>query len=224
MPDLTIKTILPLSIALISSMLIIIGCNSLTGSNDDNGIDSSLQMVPDITEIEGADNVKLTVNRGGDSYFTLDLDRIRENNIIANGQSEGWCIDYNKPIDSDGGVYEGLQLYSSFMTKSWRELNYFLNIVDELRENDPELTYREVQVIIWSLMPNPEFDLQNISNEDLPSRLLSDGERNFSETKVNEILELVMTNYEDFEYEEGSRYAVVIETPFDVQTVITVAE
>lgn len=96
--------------------------------------------------------------------------------------------------------------------------------MDDLKQADPELTYREIQAVVWSLRGLPEFNLNAISDEDLPSRLQSDGQANFSREKVNSILEIVDDGYEDFEFTEGTRFAVIAETPADVQTVITVVQ
>ena len=213
---------------LLLSVICIAACEGVidsTSNNGNNGIGESLEFIPSLTAIDEASNTTLTVNRSSESYFSLNLDGIGENSIISNGSSfGGWCIDYDKPINSDGGIYEGLQLYSSYLTKAWKPLNYFLNIKGDLLQEDPELTFRDMQVVIWSLMPHPVFDINQISDDDLPSRLMQNGQRNFDENKIAQILNIVESNYRDFHYGPDSKFAIVIETPADVQTVITVSE
>jgi hypothetical protein len=200
-----------------------LACNRLTDSKSDE-IDKSLEFIPSLTPIRAANNATVTVNRASVSYFSLTLEGIRENPVIGNGPShEGWCIDFDKRIDSNGGIYEGLQLYSSYRTIAWKPLNYFLNIRDSLKQEDPELTFRDMQVVIWSLMPYPLFDLNIIPDNALPRSVMQNGQRNFNEHKVAQILNIVESGYRDFHYGPDSKFAIVIETPADVQTVITVA-
>ena len=66
--------------------------------------------------------------------------------------------------------------------------------------------------------------MNTISDEDLPGSLQTDGQANFSREKVKAILEVVEADFGNFEFTEGTRFAVIAETPSDVQTVITVVE
>lgn len=198
-------------------------CNNLTGDSGD--VSDSLEPVENVTPINGAESSTIIVNKSNESFFTLEFNNVGANTVIADGFSgEGWCIDWQKPINSDNGVYDSIALYSTFNVEKWNPLNYLLNITDDLKQDDPALTYREFQAAIWSLRGFPEFNLDSISDEDLPSRLQSNGQANFSREKVKTILEVVEAGYENFEFTEGTRYAVIAETPADVQTVITVVE
>lgn len=198
-------------------------CENLTGETDE--ISESLEPVENVEPVEGAESTTITVRKGTDSYFELEFSGVGENNVIANGfQGEGWCIDWQKPIDSNNGSYSDIQLYSTFNVEKWNPLNFFFNITDELKQADPELTYREFQAVVWSLRGFPEFNLAALSDDQLPSRLRDNGEANFSREKVSTIIEIVEEGYEDFNYTEGTRFAVIAETPSDVQTVITVVD
>lgn len=211
---------------LLSYLFIIIvfsSCISSTNSEDD--ISDSLDPIEDVTPISGAENSVISVNEGSDSYFVLQFGQIQSNDVIENNYNgEGWCIDWQMPIDTDNSVYKNIQLYSTFNVEKWYPLNYFFNIVDDLKDADPELSFREFQVVVWSLRGFPEFNLDAIADDELPSRMRTDGELNFSRDKVETILEIVEAGYEDFEFTEGTRFAVIAETPADVQTVITVVE
>jgi hypothetical protein len=70
----------------------------------------------------------------------------------------------------------------------------------------------------------PEFDLDEVSMDDIPSRMVTNGEPDFSIAKVKTILERVNNEYRNFNFAEGTKYAVIAETPANVQTVITVVE
>jgi len=196
-----------------------------TPTSNDGGLEDSLDPVEDVTPITGAENTTMNVNRGPDSYFVLGFSSVQSNDVIADGMvGQGWCIDWEKPIDSNDGSYSNIPLYSTFNVESWNPLNYLFNIKEDLMNDDPELTYRELQLVVWSLRGHPEFNLEQVELENLPSRMRTDGEANFSYEKVNEILEIVENNYQDFEFVEGTKYAVIAETPADVQTVIVVVE
>jgi hypothetical protein len=204
-------------------LFIIAACSSPTGSEGD--LEDSLDPVEDVTPITGAQNTTMNVNQGPDSYFVLGFSSVEANDVIQDGMvREGWCIDWEKPIDSNDGSYSNIPLYSTFNVESWNPLNYLFNIKEDLMADDPELTYREIQLVVWSLRGHPEFNLEQVELESLPSRMRTDGEANFSYEKVNEILEIVENNYRDFDFVEGTKYAVIAETPADVQTVIAVVE
>lgn len=218
------KSITTIVLFLIVSGTVLNSCRNLTGESDD--ISESLDPIENVVPIEGAENATISVNKSSDYYFSLEFANLEENEVIQNGFiGEGWCIDWQIAIDSDNGTYSGIQLYSTFNVEKWNPLNFLLNITDDLIEADPELTFREIQAAVWSLRGLPEFNLEAIPDEELPSRLRSDdGEANFSREKVATILEIVEAGYEDFNFTEGTRYAVIAETPSDVQTVITVVE
>jgi len=212
-----------LSVSVLSFGLLIAisSCKGLTSDSGD--LSDSLDPIEEVVPIEGAENSTITVNRSPDYYFSIGFTDIQNNSVISNGMvGEGWCIDWQKPIDSDNSVYENIQLYSTFNVDKWNPLNYLFNIMDDLREADSELTYLEIQVVVWSLRGFPEFNLNDVEISNLPPRMRSNGDPNFSVDKVNTILEIVEAGYRDFDFTEGTRFAVIAETPSDVQTVITV--
>lgn len=192
-------------------------------SQNESGISDSLEPVEEVSLISGAENATITVNKDTESYFTIEFNHIETNNIIQNGTGEGWCIDWKKSIDSNGGSYNGIELYSTYRVEKWKPVNYLLNIKEDLIADDPDLTFREIQLAIWSMRANPEFNLDEVAVKDIPGRMLSDdGQPGFSYEKVNHILDIVEAGYKDFEFTPDSRFAVVAATPSDIQTVFTV--
>lgn len=193
-----------------------------TGGEPD--LTESMDPVEEVSLISGAENTTIIVNKDPQAYFNIEFSNIEPNDVIENGTKKGWCIDWQKPIDSRNGTYSGITLYSTYLVEKWKPVNYLLNIVDNLKENDPDLTFREFQVAIWSLRANPEFNLDKLTVEDLPGDMKSNGEPNFSYEKVREILATIDIGYRKFNFTKGSRFAVIVETPADVQTVIAVVE
>lgn len=208
----------------INITLIGIGCDDSPSSNDSD-LEESLEPVENVIPVEGGENATIIVDKDFTAFFNVNFSSIGPNDIIQNGIKGGWCIDWKTPINSDGGTYTGIQLYSTFLVKEWMPVNYLLNIQEELQDEDPEITYREIQLAIWSLRGNPEFDLADVNLEELPNRFEKDGEANFNPQKVDEILNLVEEGYQDFNFSsKGTSFAVIAETPEDVQTIFGVVE
>lgn len=196
---------------------------SFTGSETD--LKETLKTVEEVQPIAGGENATITVNKNQkDAYFSIHFSNIDANQVIEIGTKEAWCIDWKKPIDSNNGTYNGIQLYSTDLVEKWKPLNYLLNIKDELLNGDPKITWREIQVVIWSLRANPEFDLDTVTAEELPSSFTTDGQPNFSYEKVREILNTVESGYKEFVFSAGTKFAVIAATPADVQTVFGVVE
>lgn len=194
-----------------------------TGSEPD--LSESLETVEEVRLIPGGQNATITVNKNfKEAYFNIDFSDINANNVIENGMREAWCIDWTKPLDSGNGTYNGIKLHSTDLVEKWQPLNYLLNIKEQLLKGDPQITWREIQITIWSLRANPEFDLDTVTAEELSNAFTTDGQPNFSYEKVREILKIVENGYEEFDFSAGTKFAVIAETPADVQTVFGVVE
>lgn len=198
--------------------------DSLTGSESD--LSDSLVPVEEIQLIPGGENATITVNKNRrGAYFDIHFTNIGSNSVIENDPLESWCIYWTTPIDSNNGIYNGIKLYSTDLVEEWKPLNYLLNISQALKNGDRDLTYRDFQIVLQSLRANPEFSVDNIATEDLPSIFQTeDGERNYSTEKVKQILATVDAVYKDFSFSTGTKFAVIAETPPDVQTVFAVVE
>lgn len=205
----------------LSAFLYLVSCDNVADSGD---LSDSLNPIAEVKPVSGGENTTVIVNRAQVAYFAVEFRDIGANDVIGNSIFEGWCIDWQKPVNSDNGVYEGIPLYSTFGVEQWMPLNYFLNIKDDLASEDPSLTHREFQVVIWELRGFPEFNMNQIDVSEFPSRMVTDGELNFDTQKVRDIVELVNAGYEDFDFAEGTKFAVIAEMPVDVQTLIAVTE
>lgn len=197
---------------------------SCTDVSTQSALEDSLEKVEEVSLISGTSNTSITVNKSNESYFRIDFSGIGTNDIITNGEGEGWCIDWQKPINASNSTYENIPLYSTYNVESWKPINYLFNIVDDLRSSMPEMTHLEIQLAVWTLRGNPEFDIANINPENSPSGIFSDGQPLYNIEILEEILEAVEAGYKTYEPGENSRFAVIAATPADVQTVITVVE
>lgn len=208
----------------VTLITISISCKD-NATGEDPDLSDSLDPVEEVSLIPGAENTTVTVNLNEEeAYFDVEFSNIEENNVIGNGVRNAWCIDVWKPIDHDGGTYNDIELYSTDLVEKWMPLNYLLNIQEELINDDPDISWREIQLAIWSLRANPEFNLDEVDLAELPGEFKENGEPNFSHEKVEEILDIVQEGYEGYDFSSGSKFAVVAAMPSDLQTFITVVE
>lgn len=176
-----------------------------------------------LEQVKGAEKTKITIHQGSavgrDAYFEFEIENI-ESDIIASGVYEGWCIEWTKPIAQQGDTYENIQMYSTYGKDKWKPLNYFLNIKDELKKEDPDLTYKEFQAVIWTIAEGPEFDLNTLVDDKLPPRLQENGKPNFSKEKAIAIAKDIRSKSSSFEYSSDSQYAMFMKTDDDDQDIM----
>jgi hypothetical protein len=196
----------------------------------EKGLDESLDPVPNVTKIEGAENAAITVNRGATSNFMIDIQNVDWNNLISNGEREAYCIAWEDPISSNNATYEGVGVYSTEDDEQFADVNRLFSIKDALIKADPEITWREIQVAVWSLIPFQEFDM-NMPVDELPSEVVENGQINFNKDKVQFILDAVhqrntaktaeFSGTSNFWFGGKDKTMCVIGTNEDTQTLIT---
>lgn len=202
---------------LIASMMLITSCKDNVGTT----FEDSVAPYMELQAIAEASDMTVTLNKGTtkglDSYFAFDMSNIQPNGLIRSGMAEGWCLEWDKPIAQNNDVHTGIEMYSTYGSDTWRPANYLMNIVDELRAEDPELTYREIQVALWSVIESPAFDMHKVlENGEMPERLMDNGMPNFSVSKVEDIVSRVRNEYQAFSY-SGNKYLSYANTGPDKQ-------
>lgn len=207
-------------IFLVITSLYVLSCQD----NINTSLEESVAPYMELQAIDEASNSTITVNRGEsqnlDSYFAFDLNNIQDNGIIANGLTEGWCLEWNKPIRQNNDTHSGVEMYNTFDSDTWKPANYLMKIRKELKAADSDLTYREIQVALWSLIESPRFDLDEVLREgNMPSRMMKNGQPNFSVDKVKQIVNRVRNNVSEFEYKPGTPVIVFSKTDDDQQNV-----
>jgi len=168
--------------------------------NVSTDLEESLDLFAGLEEIPEASQSSVTINKGADEstdgYFTISLDNVSANPSLAPGVHEAWCMEWQKSLRSNGDVHDNVKWYDTAASSSWKPLNYFFSIRKELRAADPELTYRDIQAVVWVLAGKmgiaPEFNALTLSADRIPSRLRSNGEVAFSREKVARIARRVM--------------------------------
>lgn len=202
-----------LPLILIFGLLYIAGCDNSVN----NSLEDSLAPYTELEAISGASNTTIAIQNGEsaglDSYFAFDISKVHAGGQIREGIVEGWCLEWDKPIASGGDIHNGIKAYSTYGSETWKPVNYLMSIKKQLKTEDPNLTYREIQVAIWSLIDVPRFDLdQVLENGRMPSRMMSNGQPNFSITKVKSIVERVRSEFGEFTYSPSTPYMVFART------------
>lgn len=197
-------------IAFIASLaLLLISCEPSTNIS----LEESFRYVKSATPIQGAQNTSMNIQTGDkhDSFFVVSL---------ADGSTrEGWCVEWDDEYIK--GDQDEVNMYSTKGHRQWDKLNYFMNIKDQLRASDPDLTFREIQVIIWSLIDNPAFDVDNIDEYDgIPSNIYSDGQAHFDIQKVKNIVAEVNNSHESVQYKSANNLQGVTLIENDGQTIM----
>lgn len=199
--------------------LIILGAIFISACQNDinTSFEDSVEPYLELEAIENAGNTVITVNRGDvnnlDSYFAFNLNNTPDHGIVRTGLTEGWCLEWNKAIAQNNDSHGGVEMYSTDGSRTWKPANYLMNIRKELQEEDPDLTYREIQVALWSLIESPAFNLDEIlSNGTMPSRMLHNGKPNFDVDKVKMITNRVRSEVSEFNYGPDKRFIVFART------------
>lgn len=186
-------------ILILASMLYLTACDNSTNP----GIDDSLDLFTGLELIPEASETRLTVNKGSDlqkdGYFTVKIEGAASNQFIKNSTTEAWCLEWKKPLRSNDDIHDGVKWYSTSGNDKWLPMNYFFSIRGQLQKEDPSLTYREIQAVVWTLAGYmkiaPEFDLDKLQDSELPSDFRTNGVANFDKTKVKEIAAKVLKEY-----------------------------
>lgn len=210
----------------LASLAILVGVFFVFSACESNmapDVEESFNVIQEVEAIEGAQNATMDLqnNNSGESYFTVDLSNIEPNNLINNTTKEAWCIEWDK--GAINGVQEGVKLHSTKGKEGWKELNYLLTIKDQLRAQDPELTWKEIQVAIWSLVPHKPFDIDKIPTyQNFDPQFYNDDEYKFDVQKAKNIVSQVKSDANSLQKLKGGTqfevFAVIVEN--DGQTVI----
>ncbi|WP_340106413.1 hypothetical protein [Rhodohalobacter sp. 8-1] len=179
--------------------------------------EESVEPYLELEAIDNSGNTVITVNRGDvsglDSYFAFNLNNTPDHGLVRAGLTEGWCLEWNKAIAQNNDTHGGVAMYSTEGSSTWKPANYLMTIRKELQAEDPALTYREIQVALWSLIETPAFNLDEaLANGTMPSRMLLNGEPIFDVQKVRSITNRVRQEVSDFTYSPDKPFLVFART------------
>jgi hypothetical protein len=198
---------------LLSSFLLFTACDVMS----DKGIEESLAPYLELESITEGQTTSMNVHRGEtmgmDSYFTFEMSNNFTNNLIRRGVKPAWCVEWDKPIAQNGDTHEGIELYSTYGSDKWKPANYLLNSQKKFKKEDQDISYKEIQVALWSVIENPDFDLDKVLNEgNMPARMMKGDQPDFDVQKVKDILKVVKDKYNEYEYKPSRPFLVYTKT------------
>jgi probable HAF family extracellular repeat protein len=209
---------LSLSFTGLAFLMLIVSCDSMQSVG--NETEESNQTVQELTLIDGKGNLSVNVQKGTETYFSLDLGSAEADLYPAATVYSGWCASPSQQINTGNQTHHGVSLFTTFDQEKWKPVNYLLNQKETLLNGDSELTQKEIQAAIWSLMNISDFNLSDINVAQLPEDMKLGGAPSFSVVKAEEIVNHVNNNYRSFEYTEHSTYAVVVKNASGQQRMI----
>ncbi len=180
-------------------MLYLTACDNSTNP----GIEDSLELFAGLETVTEASNTTLTINKGSnlrdDGYFSVKISGALPHDRIKNVETEAWCLEWKKPLRSNNDVHEGVKWFDTSNNSKWKPLNYFFSIRHDLQSQYDNLTYREIQAVVWALSGYmgiaPEFNVDKLNDSELPSTHRENGRANFDRELVKEITSRVLSNY-----------------------------
>lgn len=198
---------------------------SACNDNVNTGLEESLELYAGLEEIPEATSSNVTINRGtdesSDGWFQIEIENIEANPFVKPGVTEAWCLEWKKTLRSDGDTHQGVKWFTTHNNDKWKPMNYFFSIRDDLKQDYPGMNNREIQAVIWTLAGHmeiaPEFDVLTLPDDELPSRLRSNGAVNIDRERVAEISGLVINGYEDADIQMSG---IVGQTASDEQDII----
>jgi hypothetical protein len=180
----------------IAAALFLSACQDTISPN----LEDSLDLFAGLEAITEAQQTNVTINKGTaatDGYFTIQIDNIDDTPLLAPGVHEAWCLEWNKNLRSNGDVHQGVKWFSTGDNDTWKPLNYLFSIRGELQASDPDLTFRDLQAVVWVLAGEmgiaPAFDVLNLPAERIPARLRAGDELAIDREKVASIARRVMS-------------------------------
>jgi len=200
------KTLNP--ILAILFILFLFGCEDF--SSPHQTFSDAVQQIPDVQIIPGAENAALTVQSDRSySYFRVTINNVERNRKIANGTYYAWCLQMNVPINT-GEEYTGVKLYSTEGDRWLNRISYIVNNRPAYERENPELSWREIQVAMWVMLETQGFQLpENFAtsydyNAQYVSNILNDVQRNGIDFKPRSgDITIVITNAEQNEQTIG---------------------
>jgi len=182
-------------------------------------LDGFGDFVNSIEPVVGANDITMDLknDQSENSKFLVTYSDIESNPMINNGQKKAWCVEWD--ISAVYGVQNNIKLYSTEGTEYWKKINYLLSRVEQFKVENPDLGWREIQVVIWSLVRYKDFEIDKIPDYQNLGRYYNNGEYLFD-------VELAKSMIEQVEAEAtasgNQKFAIIAEN--EGQTIITASE
>lgn len=183
------------SLSLLALCATLILFMSACQDNVSPNLEESLDLFAGLQDIPEAQQTTVTISKGSDEstdgYFSIIVDNLSPNRKLSPGVYDAWCLEWQKNLRSDGDLHKDIKWFDTATNSNWSALNHFLNEKIKIQAEDPDLTYRDFQAVVWVLAGEmgiaPKFDVVNLPVNQLPSRLRSGNEAAIDRQKVANI-------------------------------------
>lgn len=89
-----------------------------TCENPGSSLEESVAPYLVLQAINDASNSTIILNKGEakglDSYFSFNISKVAENKFVKKGLTEGWCLEWDKPISQNNDAHQGIEMYSTY--------------------------------------------------------------------------------------------------------------
>lgn len=207
------KSKIAILLGILLTFILISSCKRYFNQPD---ISESIEFIKSTVPIPEAQNVTMDLKDGhsAGSLHLVNFSNIKANSFINNGLKKAWCIEWD--VRSIKGIQKNVKLHSTAGKSYWNKLNYLLNQIENLREMYPELTWREIQVVIWSIVDYKPFSIDEIpSYRSFPGNFYNDGEYLFDVPLSKKIIQMVEDNSNN---SPGEKFAIIVENEGQIIT------
>ena len=162
-------------------MFIFVSCD--TDENPVGSLEEAVERIPDLQLIDGADNATVNVRSDRErSNYRFSVRSVTSNSIIANSVFYAWCVEMEKPISKNQDL-TGTKLYTTDKDPVFNKLAYIINNRGMLEQQNPGLSWKDIQVAFWVILETENMKLEKIADI-TPSNV-----EGYNAAYVNNILE-----------------------------------
>jgi hypothetical protein len=219
-----------LAVILVFAGVLLAGCDT---KSPVTGIEESLDSIPSLRVIPGAENARINVTRNEQtSYFTVQLDNLAEELGIPAGEYKAWCAQWDVNINSNNATYSGVQILDIEGEEYWKEIAFLLDHADDLMANglavDDEgdqiatvvnITWAEIQLAVWVLINHRKFELREQYLSEIAQQF-----RNVKPESVERILAYVRQYVSGWKFEKMRKIIYYCYNGNDVQDLLLVRD
>jgi len=198
-------------------MVLIVSCDS--DMSIGTGEISNMNPQPELSVVRGGESASIALERSDNAYYSLKLSNTGSNSHLSTGTRNGWLLTSNNNFEEEATL-EDVALFSTYNEEYWKPVNYLLNERQKLKAADDELTYRDFQAAIWSLISYSGFDLESVQLNQLPSGMKNNGTIGYDKEKVKKLVAKAKSGANSFQYTSGSSYAIIAKSERDSEFVM----
>ncbi|WP_158607379.1 DUF3466 family protein [Rhodohalobacter sp. SW132] len=187
-------------------MVTIASCENDMSINSGEMNGENLQ--PELSMVNGGENASITLNRSDNAYYILNVNSTGHNAHLSTGTRNGWLHSITNDFE-DEVTLENVALFTTYNEEYWKPVNYLLNERQKMKASDTELTYRDFQAAIWSLIGHSGFNIDDASPDQLPEGMKENGAAGYDTERVKNLVQKAESGANSFHYSSDTHYAII---------------